>query len=224
VELDKHRPEQTGAKNDGQSDVKDNKAKNRKILVSLLVLFATPLILAYLAYFGNWFTDAGAAQGELIEIEQLTDIEDFSFTKSNGDKYTGKEFETLYWWIIPLHSSQCDQGCTNLNLHTINQTYLGLGKESLRINELAIFEQGDILDSGKFPNAISFFSELGLKAIDKTMSGKNLDLPANFIYLVDPLGNIFMRYPLVKDENSAPELSKKLRKDILHLFKYSKLG
>ena len=222
--LDKHRPEQTGAKNDGQSDVKDNKTKNRKILVSLLVLFATPLVFAYLAYFGNWFTDAGAAQGELIEVEQLTDIEDYAFTKSNGDNYSGEEFETLYWWIIPLRSSQCDQRCANLNLHSVNQTYLGLGKEALRINELVIFEQDDILDSGKFPSAISLFSDVGVKAIDNTMSGKDLDLPTNFIYLVDPLGNIFMRYPLVKDKRGALKLSKKLRKDILHLFKYSRLG
>jgi hypothetical protein len=49
-------------------------------------------------------------------------------------------------------------------------------------------------------------------------------LESNYIYLVDPLGNIFMRYPLIDQKDQAPHLSKKLRQDILHLFKYSRLG
>lgn len=202
----------------------ENIAKNRKALVLLFVMFITPVILAYAAYFGNWFSGAGGAQGELIEADQVTDIEDFRFIRSNGKQITGKEFETLYWWIIPIQSDSCNQACLNLNLHTVNQTYLGLGKEASRINQLVVFENGYEMDAGKFPSATSKFSSKGVKAIESSHSGKGLDLPANFIYLVDPLGNIFMKYPLVKDEQGAPITSGKLRKDILHVFKYSRLG
>jgi len=202
----------------------ENVVKNRKTLVLLFVMFITPVLLAYAAYFGNWFSGASGSQGELLPTDQVTDIEDYAIIRTNGEKITGKEFETLYWWIIPIQSDICNQACVNLNLHTVNQTYLGLGKERSRINELVIFESGQELDAGKFPSSTSEFSLTGIKAIKKTHSGKGLDLPANFIYLVDPLGNIFMKYPLVKDKQNAPMLSGKLRKDILHLFKYSRLG
>ncbi len=202
----------------------ENVSKNRKTLVLLFVMFITPVLLAYAAYFGSWFSGPGAAQGELIESSQLTDIEDYAIFKANGETYSGKEMETLYWWIIPIQTDQCDQLCVNMNLLTVNQTYLGLGKEASRINQLVIFEKGNELDPGKFPSATSEFSSVGMKALDKTHSGKGLDLPVNYIYLVDPLGNIFMKYPLVKDKKDAPMMSGKLRKDILHLFKYSRLG
>ncbi len=201
-----------------------NIRKNRKTLVLLMVMFITPVLLAYTAYFGNWFSGPGAAQGELIESSQVTDIEDYAIYKTNGEKITGKEFETLYWWILPIQSERCDQDCVNLNLMTVHQTYIGLGKEALRINKLVIFEKDYELDAGNFRSSTSEFSSVGIKAIDKTHSGKGLDLPANYIYLVDPLGNIFMKYPFVKDEKDAPMMSGKLRKDILHLFKYSRLG
>jgi len=201
-----------------------NVSKNRKTLVLLFVMFITPVLLAYAAYFGSWFSGPGAAQGELIEASLVTDIEDYAIYKSIGEKYTGKELETLYWWILPIQADQCDQSCVNLNLTTVHQTYIGLGKETTRINELAIFETGNELDAGSFPASNSKFSSVGVKAIEETHSGKGLDLPANYIYLVDPLGNIFMKYPLIRDEKDAPSMSRKLRKDILHLFKYSRLG
>ena len=202
----------------------ENINKNRKTLVLLFVMFITPVLLAYAAYFGSWFSGPGAAQGELIDSELVSDIEDYALYKNNGEKYTGKELETLYWWILPIQAEQCDQACVNLNLLTVHRTYMGLGKESTRINELVIFETGNELDAGSFPASTSEFSSIGVKAVEKSQSGKGLDLPANYIYLVDPLGNIFMKYPLIKDEEDAPLMSSKLRKDILHLFKYSRLG
>ncbi len=202
----------------------ENINKNRKTLVLLFVMFIIPVALAYAAYFGNWFSGSTGSQGELMQSDLVSDIEDFDIIRRNGKKISGKEFETLYWWLIPIQPEVCDQLCLNLNLFTLNQTYLGLGKESLRINELVVLEKIESLDSGMFPTATSLFSHTGLKAIKDSPSGKTMDLPANYIYLVDPLGNIFMRYPLIKDKKDAPVLSTKLRKDILHLFKYSRLG
>jgi hypothetical protein len=201
-----------------------NVAKNRKTLILLFVMFITPVALAYAAYFGNWFSGASGAQGELIDQENLTDIEDYDFVKDDSQLISGKEFETLYWWIIPLDTSRCDQVCANINLHTVNQTYLGLGKEASRINQLVVVPQDNQVDIGSFPKATSQFNSIGVIPREQTHSGKSLELESNFIYLVDPLGNIFMRYPLVKEEKDAPLISRKLRKDILHLFKYSRLG
>ena len=201
-----------------------NTAKNRRTLIALFVMFITPVILAYAAYFGNWYQGAGSAEGELISPDKMTDIEDYRLTKPDGTIYHGREFETLYWWIIPIDTAQCNIECVKLNLYMVNQTYVGLGKENTRINQLAVFEHGNQIDLDGYPVAYSEFTAVGVKAKDKTHSGKGLDLPANFIYLADPLGNILMKYPFVKEKDKAPVMSKKLRKDLLHLYKYARLG
>lgn|GEM_PF-1089730 len=203
---------------------KENVKKNRATLIALFALFIVPVALAYAAYFNGWFANATKNQGELLAEENVLDIEDFDFIKADSKKITGKEFETLYWWVMPVDPSVCDDECLKLNLYMLNQTYVGLGKKSGRINQLLILPTGTEIELGDFPTAFSPFSNVGVKALDKSNGGLNKDLPANYIYLVDPLGNIFMRYPLIDHKDNAVEKSKDLRTDILRLFKYSRLG
>lgn len=201
-----------------------NLKKNRLTIVALFALFVVPVVIAYSAYFAGWFSGATKNNGELLAEALVLDIEDFRFVRNNGDTITGKEFETFYWWLIPLEQSKCDENCIDRHLYIVNQTYVGLGKERKRISPLLVLPHGTSVKNQEFPIAHSEFIEGGVKPLPKTQSGKDQSLPANFIYLVDPLGNIFMRYPLVKDEASGPELSKKLRDDIRRLFKLSRLG
>ena len=201
-----------------------NVKKNRATMLALFALFIVPVVLAYSAYFGGWFNDATKNRGDLISEQNVVDIEDFVFKRNDGNIITGKEFETLYWWVLPIDPISCDDACLKLNLYTLNQTYMGLGKESERINQLLVLPTGTVADIGDYPTAYAEFSKIGVKANEKTHSGLNKDLPANFIYLVDPLGNIFMRYPLVTNKEQAANKSKDLRLDILRLYKYSRLG
>jgi len=202
----------------------NNLKKNRQTLVLLFVMFITPVALAYAAYFGNWFSGPGGAQGDLVSADLVTDIEDYDFIRQDGSKITGKEFETLYWWIVPINPDTCDEACAKLNLYTVNQVFAGLGKEASRIKELAILPTGFHGYKDDFPHATSEFTSNGVEALRESQKKATHDLEANYIYLVDPLGNIFMRYPFIKDKNDAPILGRKLRKDILHLYKYSRLG
>ena len=200
-----------------------NVKKNRATLIALFVIFFAPVIIAYSAYFTGWFNTATQNKGELLVSEGVLDIEDFEFVK-DGKVITGKEFETLYWWVMPIDENGCDSECLKLNVYMLNQTYQGLGKEAKRINPLVVLAKGETPLDDKFPTAFSDFSNVGVKAIEKSRSGLNKDLPSNFIYLVDPLGNIFMRYELAKDEKQAPSVSKDMRTDIRRLFKFSRLG
>ncbi|MFT6732098.1 MAG: hypothetical protein ACJAS9_000273 [Polaribacter sp.] len=209
---DKNAPKQTNLK------------KNRHTLVLLFIMFITPVALAYVAYFGNWFSGSGDANGELIASDLVTDIEDYDIVRKDGNKITGKEFETLYWWIVPIDPETCNERCAELNLYTVNQTFVGLGKKAFRIRELAILPDGFKGYNNEFPHATSEFTSSGIKALRESQKRPTHDLEPNFIYLVDPLGNIFMRYPFINDKTNAPILSKKLRTDILHLYKYSRLG
>lgn len=202
-----------------------NQKKNRIIMVTLFVMFIAPVFFAYTAYFNGWFSGASKNFGELLTESDVVDIEDYQFIRSEDNKViTGKEFETLYWWIMPIDLGSCDIQCLELNIYMLNQTYIGLGKEGKRLKPLLVLSNKIEKDLQQFPIAFSQFSNIGVKALEKTRSGLNKDLKANYIYLVDPLGNIFMRYPLAKDEKTAPTLSKGLRSDLLRLLKFSRLG
>ncbi len=204
----------------------NNTRKNRITLIALFVLFVFPVIIAYVAYFNGWFASATKNHGELIQQEFVLDIEDFEFIRKKGQKITGKEFETRYWWLVVIEPNSCNADCLEMNLYMLNQTYQSLGKETDRINPLIVLphtQQSEKFKTHEFPIAYSEYSSLGVKNLVK--AGKlNKDLPANMIYLVDPLGNIFMRYPLIKNNQEAPAMSKGLRSDLLRLFKYSRLG
>jgi len=182
--------------------------KNRVIMLALLGLFVLPVIIAYVAYFNGLFVSATKNRGELLSEQNVADIEDFLFLRADGNVISGKEFETLYWWLLPIDSSQCDDDCLKLNVYTVNQTYLGLGKKSERINQLLVLPTGSKIKIENFPIAFSTFTNIGVKALENAQKGINKDLPANFIYLTDPLGNIFMRYPLVRNKAAAPQMSK----------------
>lgn len=201
-----------------------NVRKNRATLVALFAIFFIPVIIAYSAYFTGWFNQATQNKGQLLVDDAVLDIEDFRFTRPDGSTFKGEEFETLYWWLMPIDTNSCNESCLEMNVFTLNQTYLGLGKEAKRLKPLLVLPEGSELKDKQFPTAFSQFSGKGVKALDKTRSGLQQDLPANYIYLVDPLGNIFMRYDLVKDREKAVEKSKDLRTDVLRLFKFSRLG
>ncbi|MCW8877279.1 MAG: hypothetical protein OQJ89_15785 [Kangiellaceae bacterium] len=200
-----------------------NVKKNRATLVALFVIFFTPVLIAYSAYFTGWFNKGTQNKGELLVDGDILDIEDFKLVK-NGKPISGEEFETLYWWIMPIDNNGCNRDCLELNVYMLNQTYQGLGKEANRINPLVILANGESPIDDKFPTAHSEFSSVGVKALENTRSGFNKDLPSNYIYLVDPLGNIFMRYELARDKGQAPEISKDMRTDVRRLFKFSRLG
>ena len=201
-----------------------NMKKNRMTLIALFAMFIAPVAIAYVAYFNGWFAAASKNNGELLTRESVLDIEDFKFERADGSMITGKEFETLYWWLIPVDPLGCNSACLQLNIYTVNQTYLGLGKEAKRLNPLLVLPYGSQANLENFPMAFSEFSHVGVKALAESKSGLNKDLPANFIYLVDPLGNIILRYPLVEEEAQAARKSRELREDLLRLFKYSRLG
>ncbi|WP_196140075.1 hypothetical protein [Aliikangiella sp. G2MR2-5] len=201
-----------------------NVRKNRATLIALFAIFFVPVIIAYSAYFTGWFNKATENRGQLLIEKDVLDIEDFEFVRDDGKTISGKEFETLYWWVFPADEQSCDQACIELNVFMIKQTHLGLGKEIDRLNPLLVLRKGSGIKTEQFPVAYSEFTNKGVKPLAQTRSGLNKELEANYIYLVDPLGNIMMRYELVKSKDEAPSRSKDLRIDIQRLFKYSRLG
>jgi hypothetical protein len=206
-------------------NIAENRRKNRLTLIMLFLIFLLPVLLAYCAYFFGWFEGGKINHGELFIDEEIRHIEDYTIYNEKDVPIHGSVFETKYWWVLPIDDKICNNECQRLNLFLLRQTHVGLGKDRSRIHLLIIYPQKKDKLPEPFVTAYADFKHNGVVAKkDKTRSGKHKTLDANFIYLVDPLGNIFMRYPIIQNENEAYQRSKELRLDIRHSFKFSGLG
>jgi hypothetical protein len=151
---------------------------------------AAPFVLGWLAYEFGWGVAGGGNYGELIQPRPVA---------GPLAPLKGK------WVLVTFDTATCDASCEK-KLYIVRQIRKAQGKEADRIERLWV-----VTDGGK-PRA-----EL-LAAIEgaRVATGE-LDFKGDDIYLVDPLGNLMMRFP--KDPDPA-----KMIKDLQRLLKYSRFG
>jgi hypothetical protein len=155
---------------------------------------AAPFILAWLAYELGWGVAGGGGNyGELIAPRPVA---------GPLASLRGK------WVLVTFDAAACGALCEK-KLYIVRQIRKAQGKEAERIERLWV-----LTDRGK-PR-----TEL-LAAIEGThVASGELDFPGErtqHIYLVDPLGNLMMRFPPDPDPS-------KMIKDLQRLLKYSRFG
>ncbi len=198
-----------------------NKTKSRLTMLAMAAVFIAPVLLAYLAYFGGWFEGGTKNKGELIKqpwhLDDLS-IQSFSFGEWGDSHYMAK------WnWLLIMDQSSCDELC-QINWFLLQQTQLGLAKNSEKVSYLLVLNQNTQSlhdDWKKIDFAKAEITDGFIKVQTENMKGFNTKpLPANAIYLMDPLGNVFMRYSLISSKEQAPLKSKDLRTDLSRVLRY----
>ncbi len=184
--------------------MKNNKGRLQFILVALV--FLGPLAAAAWLYLGpgEWRPGAATNNGELVEpIIPLPDAD----LAPVGDAPTA----TLHgrWSIVYLNRDACDDVCRQ-TLIQIRQIRLAAGKEAHRLQRVYI---------GRALPEASWLTEghTGLHLLAPDSVEAALEPLASGIYLIDPLGNLMMRYPLGTEH-------KPIYADIKKLLKYSRIG
>ncbi|MEA3195271.1 MAG: hypothetical protein QOD26_3604 [Betaproteobacteria bacterium] len=168
--------------------------RNKILLIGLVC--AAPLVLGTLAYVFKWDVGAPANYGELIPPKPLA----------------GAPFERLRgkWLLVAVDASACDAWCEK-KLYYLRQLQRAQGKDMHRVERLWL-----VTDGGK-PR-----TEL-LPAIEGTLiePAPGLDAfpgkPVDHLYVVDPLGNLMMRYPRDPDPS-------RMLKDLQRLMKFARSG
>jgi len=157
-------------------------------LAAVLGVCAAPFVLGWLAYEYHWFSGQSGNYGELIPPRPL-----------GGPlvPLRGK------WVFVTVDAASCAAACER-KLYVVRQVRRGQGKDVERIERLWLLAEG-----GQ-PRAELLAAIEGSHVAPKA-------LPGNYIYLVDPLGNLMMRFP--GDPDPA-----KLIKDLQRLLKYSRFG
>lgn len=189
------------------------KKQNRRAVSGLVILFIVPVVLAYVAYYQGWFTQATRNNGTLLE-SPYPRFEQFSWLDAQGEPLHFKEFETQWWWIYLPESNLCDAKC-ELNLEFLTRSHQGLAKRIEKLTIMMIFP-----DDIQYGERVKNTEQLRLaKGTGQPHIGEGANLESGKIYAMDVHGNIFMKYDAVKTQDEAMQQSKALRDDIVRVMR-----
>ena len=166
--------------------------------VKLLALFlacAAPFVLGWAAWFFGWGTGNPGNYGELIAPRTLS----------------GPPFEELRgkWVLVAFDAAACDAYCER-KLYFMRQVRTAQGKDQARVERL-----WSVTDAGTpRPELLQAIEGARLSRAGPDGFPGN---PVDHIYLVDPLGNLMMRFPRDPDPS-------RMLKDLQRLLKYSRVG
>jgi cytochrome oxidase Cu insertion factor (SCO1/SenC/PrrC family) len=169
-----------------------------KLKVALIfAVCAAPIVLGTLAYYLRWGTGS-ANYGELVAPRQLE----------------GPAFEPLRgkWLLVTFDPAACDAACEK-KLYVVRQARRAQGAGAERIARLWLVAGG----GWPRPQLAAAVEGTFIEPLRPEDASAFPGDPRRFIYLVDPLGNLMMRYPA--DADPA-----KVIKDLERLLKVSRIG
>jgi cytochrome oxidase Cu insertion factor (SCO1/SenC/PrrC family) len=188
--------------------------RNFRTVFALAGLFLLPLLLSFWLYYGlHWRPPGMTNHGELIEpVRSLPDV---ALADSAGTAHS-HNFQG-YWTLVYVGDGTCDADC-RATLVFMRQTRLSLNNEMTRVQRV-------FLASADCCNREYLAAEHpGLRVLDASEAAAwpllaqfPPDERAQSLYVVDPLGNLMMRY----DARLPP---KGLLEDLKRLLQLSHIG
>ncbi len=185
--------------------------RNGRPLLLLLLIFVAPLALAFWLYYGShWRPALRTNHGALIE--PAISLPALPAAGAPANALAGK------WSLVVIGdgASGCDDGC-RVALVYARQTWLSLGKLSSRVQRVLLAGEG-CCDRNylrdEHPGLA--LAEPADPAVAKVRAAFPPPLE-HTIFIVDPLGNLMMRYDVRQDP-------KGLREDLKNLLELSHIG
>lgn len=195
------------------------KSRGKRTLLLVLAVCAAPLILSYLTYYVIKPTDR-TNYGTLLDprlypMPKLESVlqggEKQELNAQELDAYKGK------WIMLQVSSSDCQQACQNTLLN-MRQLRLMQGKAMDRIERVVLITDPNPMETTLLREYDgTHFLRVDAKAVSAWLPIEEGGSVQDRIYLIDPLGNLMMRYPVDADPN-------KIKKDIAKLLKASAIG
>lgn len=195
--------------------------KNRFIIVLLILIFSAPLV-------GSWlllnYTDIVEEHGKgnhgvLIDPPRpLSNIKLIDpLSKTNNGQLQGK------WSMLYIVENRCDDMCIK-NLYRMRQIRLATGKHYQRVQRVLLVQQGNVDGLAQifkdYPGQWLMATEnINMKELLDNFRVEQSENPAqkHRLYIVDPLGNLMMRYTTDTDPIG-------IIKDLNRLLKASHIG
>jgi hypothetical protein len=188
-----------------------SKPRSHKTLLFMAAISVLPIIGSYLLY-QWWRPTSHMNHGELVEtrpvaMAALTDV-------ATGKPLPGPGLKGK-WVLLTVQAASCDERCRH-KLYLMRQVRTATNENQERI------ERVWLLDGPGTPDKVLLAEHTGLWLARTSDPALTEALPAKaatdtYIYLIDPLGNLVLRY----GESFEP---KGMLKDLGRLLKYSRIG
>jgi cytochrome oxidase Cu insertion factor (SCO1/SenC/PrrC family) len=186
--------------------------KKTLVLIVLGLICTLPLVASYCACITSGGRTARSNYGQLLS--PVSPYPRKSLVSVKGEPF---DFSALKgrWTLVLADSGACDARCEQ-SLYFIRQARKAQGEHQDRIERVWLVSdasqpQAKLIDAIEGMHVVKAAGSATLAAVVRDPAH------ARAIYLVDPLGQVMMRYP---DEPDP----KKMIKDLQRLMKYSRLG
>ncbi|AQW60891.1 hypothetical protein [Vibrio owensii] len=172
--------------------------RGRIVLLSLIVLFALPAVIAKVVLSQGWYETGVTNRGELVE--PYTTFEQLGQTSPLSEKG---------WQLAYVLPSDCQEQCQQ-QLHLMQQSHIALGKYQERVVP--------VIWTSK--QSASTSETMMVMQMNDSLSEK---VQAGQMLIVDPLGQLVMAYTPEANEDLV-QLSKDVLADLRKLLKLSRVG
>jgi len=186
------------------------RARARRNLIAIAALSAAPLVAAYILVH-VWRPSALTNYGQLLAPTPVADI-DIGTTDGSAFRLRGLKGK---WILLMVDSGACDAFCRR-KLYQMRQVRLTQGKDMERI------ERAWLIDDAVDPSVELLSEYRGTRTVRARRGALLSLLPAqasvrDHIYLIDPRGNLMMRYPRDADPS-------RMKADLRRLLQVSGIG
>jgi len=198
------------ASNEPNPDITEDRSRGRRTALVILALCAAPTVVAWLAYV-LWQPRPRLNHGELIEARAVSDPE---LRSLDGSPFRLSQLRGR-WVLLQIDSGACVGACGK-KLVYMRQVRLAQGKDAERIERMWL------LADATPPDAALLRDHEGLRVV-RAPGGRFLGefpaarSPSDHIYLLDPLGNLMLRFPSDPDAQG-------MVKDLARLLRASRIG
>jgi hypothetical protein len=190
------------------TDSKPARRGFRGPLIGLVIAFIAPLGCAFWLYYGSGWRPVGHTNhGELIEPLRALPLTGVAGAQALRGK----------WSLVVVGIGPCEARCQSA-LVTARQTWLSLGKLTERVQRVLLAGPG-CCDADYLTREHEGLIRLDTAAPEAAplLAAFPADAQGQTIFIVDPLGNLMMRY----DSQANP---KGLRQDLQRLLDLSHIG
>ncbi len=199
------------------------RSRNLRMVVALAALFFMPLLASYLLYYGlGWRPSGRINHGELIQPPRPLPRVDLPPIAAGGDTVSelrGAE-PALFrgaWTLVYIGDGSCDASC-RATLYVMRQTRLALGTDQTRLARVFL------VTANCCAREYLARAHAGMTVLDATGAAAAPLLSlfpagdrAHSVFIVDPLGNLMMRYDVGREPGG-------LLVDLKRLLELSQIG
>lgn len=192
---------------------KQKRAGRGKLLLVLAVC-ASPLIASYFTYYVIK-PSSRTNYGTLLDPRNYP-MPTLASSALDGSRLSLQDYKGK-WLMVQVNDADCQAACQK-KLHDMRQLRLAQGKEMDRIERVWLITDDQPLETMLLREYDGMrHLRVPLQDLQAWLPAEQGTLVSDHIYLIDPLGNLMMRYPKDADPN-------KIKKDLVKLLKASAIG